>query len=207
MAGVARPKTHDDALRGRLLDLAAQLVASHGARALTLRTLATAAGTSTSAIYSLFGGKPELFGALHAAAFGQFGACQHAVAVTDDPVADLMTLAVAYRDWALAHPQLYAVMFGGALTPSLPADFDCPYAEQSMHPLQRAAGRLIDSGDTAAGASVGAISVALWATVHGFVSLELAQLLAPDLPPAPELYLATCRAALAGWLGANRPVR
>lgn len=54
----------------------------------------------TSAIYSLFGGKPELFAALHKAAFANFSAAQHAVGNSDDPQADLMALADAYRDWA-----------------------------------------------------------------------------------------------------------
>ncbi|MDQ2847915.1 MAG: TetR/AcrR family transcriptional regulator [Actinomycetota bacterium] len=203
---MARPKIHDDALRDRLLDSAARLVARDGARALALRTLAAEAGTSTSAIYSLFGGKPDLFAALHKAAFADFSASQHAVGNSGDPQADLMVLAETYRDWALQHPQLYAVMFGGALTPALPADFDCPYAAESMRPLQQAAGRLIETGATSAAATVDAISVSLWATVHGFVSLELAQVLVPDSAPQ-HAYRVTCRVAIDGWLARRRPVR
>lgn len=117
-----------------------------------------------------------------------------------------MALADAYRDWALQHPQLYAVMFGGALTPALPADSDCPYAAESMQPLQQAAGRLIDTGINTAASTVDAISVSLWATVHGFVSLELAQLLSPGDAPQ-DAYRASCRAAIAGWLARQWPVR
>lgn len=160
----------------------------------------------TSAIYSLFGGKPEHFATLHKADFADFSADQHAVGSTDDPQADLMMLADTYRNRALQHPQLYAVMFGGALTPALPADFDCPYAAESMAPLQQAAGRLIDTGATTAAATVDAISVSLWATVHGFVSLELAQVLGPGDAPQ-DAYRASCRGASDGWLARQRPVR
>lgn len=97
-------------------------------------------------------------------------------------------------------------MFGGALTPALPADFDCPYAAESMRPLRQSAGRLIETGTTSAAATVDAISVSLWATVHGFVSLELAQVLVLDSAPQ-DAYRASCRAAVAGWLARRRPVR
>ncbi|MGI8418399.1 MAG: hypothetical protein ACR2P2_19815 [Nakamurella sp.] len=65
--------------------------------------------------------------------------------------------------------------------------------------------RLIETGTTAA-ATLDAISVSLWATVHGFVSLELAQLLTTGEAPL-DAYRASCRAAIAGWLASQRPVR
>ena len=52
---MARPKTYDERLRRTLVDTAAELIAAHGAEALALRPLAERAGTSTNAVYSLFG--------------------------------------------------------------------------------------------------------------------------------------------------------
>ncbi|MET0798548.1 MAG: TetR family transcriptional regulator, partial [Rhodococcus sp. (in: high G+C Gram-positive bacteria)] len=54
---MARPRIHDAELRTRLLEAAAETVARHGVDSLSLRKLAAAQGTSTTAIYSLFGGR------------------------------------------------------------------------------------------------------------------------------------------------------
>ena len=63
---MARPKVHDEVLRGRLLERARTLLSSQGPAALSLRTLAADVGTSTTAVYALFGGKPGLLEALTA---------------------------------------------------------------------------------------------------------------------------------------------
>ena len=55
-----RPKTHDDALRRRLLERAGELLSTEGPGAVSLRKIATDVNTSTTAVYSLFGGKPAL---------------------------------------------------------------------------------------------------------------------------------------------------
>ena len=69
-----RPKVHDAALRLRLLECAGTALSTGGLAALSLRTLAAAVGTSTTAVYALFGGKPGLLEALHAEAFSRLGA-------------------------------------------------------------------------------------------------------------------------------------
>ena len=69
-----RPKVHDAALRLRLLECAGATLSTRGLAALSLRTLAADVGTSTTAVYALFGGKPGLLAALHAEAFARLGA-------------------------------------------------------------------------------------------------------------------------------------
>ena len=106
--------------------------------ALSLRTLAAEVGTSTTAVYSLFGGKPALLGALFEESFSSFGASQQAVPVTGDTLADLLALGRAYWTWARAHPDLYGVMFGQVLggfacTPEQEAS-----AEATIGPLSTA---------------------------------------------------------------------
>lgn len=100
-----RPRTHDDALRARLLDRAATLVSEHGTDALGLRGLAADVGTSTTAVYSLFGGKPELVRELGDLAERRF--TEH---LRGADGADPVALGMAYRRAALADPHLYAIM-------------------------------------------------------------------------------------------------
>ncbi|MEU0193944.1 TetR family transcriptional regulator [Streptomyces afghaniensis] len=64
-ASVARPKTHDESLRLRLLHRAAATVFDRGTAALSLRQLAADVKTSTTAVYSLFGSKAGLLDSLY----------------------------------------------------------------------------------------------------------------------------------------------
>ncbi len=203
---MARPRVHDAALHGRLLQTAAHLVAENGAGSVSMRRLASAAGTSTTAVYSLFGGRPALFAALHAAAFADFGAAQHTAPISDEPAQDLMALAHAYRDWALSHPQLYAVMFAGALGNHLPPDLDPQLALDTMRPLENASARFIASGRAVPDASTARLSIALWSAVHGFVSLELLQFLDPDATAGRQSYTWAMSALLRGWTAQPGPV-
>lgn len=112
---MARPKLYDEALRRRLIDTAAQVIATYGVEGVALRSLATACGTSTNAVYTLFGDKETLVDTVLLEGMLSLHDDQRAVPFTDDPVQDLMDLGRAYRAWALANRTLYQVIFGGRL--------------------------------------------------------------------------------------------
>jgi AcrR family transcriptional regulator len=182
-----------------LLDAAAETVSTQGVTVLSLRTLAARAGTSTSAVYALFGGRPQLLNALFVRAFTGFGASQNAVAVTADPLADLVGLGHAYRDWALSNRHLYAIMFGGALTGIEPDEADLEECRSTMDPLLSAVSRGLDAG-LLGHAPAESIALAIWSAVHGAVSLETTVGLL-DLPPAARdvQYDAVLQSILRGW--------
>src|SRR3954471_22480152 len=98
--------------RARLLDAALRTLEESGPEALQARRLTAEIGASTQALYTLFGGMPALFEAIVTEGFVRFAAHVDAVPETDDPVADFFRQGRAYVDWALAHPQLYRLMFG-----------------------------------------------------------------------------------------------
>ena len=194
---VPRPKVHDAALRLRLLECAGETLSTGGLAALSLRTLAAAVGTSTTAVYALFGGKPGLLEALHAEAFSRLGGRLHAVPLGTDPVADLVALGRAYRDAALSDPHLYEAMFGGAL----PAGEQWwAVAAPIFRPVVEVVERAVASGALRAGTDPATVSLALWATVHGLVSLHLRGLHPSDAPAPDEVFDQALRAAVAGWL-------
>jgi AcrR family transcriptional regulator len=200
---VPRPKLHDDALRSRLLDNAAELLTSEGLAALSLRRLAAATGTSTSAVYALFGGKPGLLRALFAEAFARFGAHLDTVAPSDDPLTDLLALARAYRASAIADPHLYAVMFGSPMPGGTPASHDRTHADTTFTPLFDTVRRAIAAG-LLRDEPPGVIATALWANLHGLVSLELG--CGPSFPveKPTEVFETAIRANLAGWRTGNK---
>jgi AcrR family transcriptional regulator len=193
-----RPKVHDEALRVRLLEHAVRTLSEDGPDALSLRKLAAQVGTSTTAVYSLFGGKPGLLNAVYDEAFARFGDRLAQVTPSDDPLADLAALGEAYRASALDEPHFYQVMFGpvgGVVTPS-PESLE--RAEATFRPLLDTVRRAIEAGQLRDDDPV-TIATSMWATVHGLVSLELRALLPPDVGAPDRLYRTAFRAMGEGW--------
>ncbi len=170
------PKVHDAALRDVLLTQTSRLVAEHGADAVSVRTVASAAGTSTSAVYALFGSRDHLLAAVAAEAVARFASHLAAVGQQDDPVARLLDLGRADRASALEDPHFYRVMFGAGTARLRAAEKDLP---TTFSVLQQAAQRCIDSGRCAVD-DAERMANTLWALVHGLVELELAGLIDGD---------------------------
>ena len=173
---MSRPKVYDEDLRGRLIARAARVIAESGVDNLGVRQVAAAEGTSTSAIYSMFADRAGLILEVGRTASLGFVAAQRAVPVTDDPNADVFNLGVAYRAWALDHPELYLVLMAPAL-PALHLEGPIPEAE-AAGPLRDVIGRLIGSGIFPP-VDLNMVLGIFWASVHGFVSLELAGYFTP----------------------------
>jgi AcrR family transcriptional regulator len=190
-----RARTHDEALRVKLLSQAQATLSTHGAAGLSLRTLARDCGTSTTAVYALFGGKRGLLTALFDDAFGRLGHLLAEVHPGADPLEDLVRLAAAYRRGALAEPHLFAVMFDGETV--LPAAAEARTAAgTALGPLREVVARAVEERVLRADTDPVAASVTLWATVHGWVTLQLRGFLPPG---AEALFENALRAVLDGW--------
>src|SRR5438552_11475246 len=99
------------ALRPALIEAAARLIATEGASGLTLRRVAEEVGTSTMAVYTHFGGMPELRRAVRREGFARLAARAAELGVSEDPVADLAGLGLGYYEHAMGEPDLYRVMY------------------------------------------------------------------------------------------------
>jgi AcrR family transcriptional regulator len=194
---VPRPRTHDEALRLRLLDRAGVLLSSEGAAALSLRRLAADVGTSTTAVYSLFGGKPALVRELFVEAFRRFGGHLLAVPRTDDPGEDLIQLGLAYRRSALADPHLYPIMFANIVPGFEPDEQVNNEARAALTPLIEAARAGIAAG-AFLDVPADTVMMSCWGLAHGMVSLELNGY-APDDLDIDVAYERALRANLTGW--------
>jgi AcrR family transcriptional regulator len=105
---MGRPRQHDETTRSELLDAAEKLLAERGLAALSVREAADAIGTTTRAIYSVFGGRPGLLAALYVRGFEILGALIDELPLTDDPQADLVNAGVqGFRRFAVGHPNLF----------------------------------------------------------------------------------------------------
>ena len=107
---MGRPREHDERTATALLDAAERTIQAHGVAALSVRGVADEVGTTTRAVYSLFGSKDGLLVALAARAFELLGAAVHALPTTDNPADDLVSAGVdVFRPFALDHPILFRV--------------------------------------------------------------------------------------------------
>jgi AcrR family transcriptional regulator len=121
---MGRPREHDQNTAAALLATAERLLQERSTAALSLREVASGAGVSTRAVYSLFGCKEALLGALGTRAMELLHEGIDAIPVTDDPRRDLLQAALVFRRFALDHPALFDVAFhraGPAIRPRFQA--------------------------------------------------------------------------------------
>jgi AcrR family transcriptional regulator len=193
---MARPVIHDQHVQDRLLAVTAELVDREGPARVTLRDVAAAADTSTTAIYSLFGGKAQLLTAAVDDGFRSFGDSQREAAK-----GGLLALGRAYRVWALEHPALYRLMFGGALAAYVDCSPTPDVASNSMLPLVEAVVAAQHEGALRKD-DPGLVAMAIWGQVHGLVSLELAQMNDPATDWA-AIYEAALDSVARAWAAQN----
>ncbi|MGW5480375.1 WHG domain-containing protein [Streptomyces sp. NPDC004008] len=189
---MGRPRTNDAAVRERLVVCATEMLARGPRESVTVRAVAAAADASTTAVYSLFGGKDGLIGAVRDRAVDSLFQDLSAVPASEDPLTDIYALAIAYRRWGFGHSHLYTVLFGGAQSfePS-----DAVGTHDPIRPLIAAIDRAV--ADSLLAGEATAIALSLWVTLHGLVTLELAGAL--DAPTAEAAFRSAIHAALRGW--------
>ena len=168
---MGRPREHDERTRARLLEAASRILAVEGSAALSVRRIANEVGTTTRAIYSLFGSKQGLVRALCHDGFAALDRRVAAVVPTDDPAADLTAMLAAYRASALERPDLYQVMFA-ATPPFEPTPAEQAFSLRSLDRLRATVTRGVDAG-AFPGRDPHQLTMQIWALAHGLASLEL----------------------------------
>ena len=189
---------HPD-LESGIKESAWQQINEKGAAALSLRGIARSLGITAPAIYNYFPNRDALVTALIVDAYLSLAESQRRALVPlsqDDHPLRLRTLGLAYRQWALAHPGQYNLIFGTPIPNyHAPLEITGPAAGQSMFALIET----IDAAYRAGKLDVVELSpelmamvapwvekfgydghpcvihytVASWAQIHGLVSLEL----------------------------------
>jgi AcrR family transcriptional regulator len=170
-------------VRTRLVAAAARLLAEGGPDGVSVRRVAAAIGTSTMAVYTHFGGKPELLRAVSVEGFRHLAARLAEVEPTDDPVADIAALGRAYRRSALDDPHLFAAMFGRNVAEVMATEDERIEALATFITLVDTVQRAVDAGRFDP-APADQLALDFWAGIHGLCTIELgAGLAAPDQAP------------------------
>jgi AcrR family transcriptional regulator len=188
---MGRPKEHDDATRERLLQAAERLSATKGFDALTVRAVAEEAATTTRAVYALFGSKDGLEQALHEAMYTRLRDLERARRRREDPRADLLELALAYRRWAVERPERYAAAIHRLGQPRRPASEEgIAVSREALDELRQAVQRCYDMGLLAVGPDD--VVIHMRAVAHGLAEFESLEMLGPD----PERHWRTVISAM-----------
>lgn len=177
-----RGRTPSADVERELIAAAEAVLAREGPAGVTVRAVAAEARVAPMSVYNRFAGKDGLVEALLVIGFDRLREAMERGA-EPGPRDRLRGCGLRYREFALANPHLYAVMFGDAI----PHELDSEAVEE--HALA-ALGALVRQVELAAAAGVIAApdpaetAQHLWSAVHGAVSLELKGLVQTPDPAA-----------------------
>ena len=167
------PRPAQPDVRRALIEAAATKLAETGPDGLSTRQLAREVGVSTTAVYTYFGGMDDLVRAMVHEGFARLNSALTATADSGDPVADVVRLGRIYRENALRHRHLYAVMFGGSAMAGFSlTDEDRGHGLYTLDLLVTAVERCVRAGRFRAG-DPALMAHQLWMSVHGIVTLEI----------------------------------
>ena len=183
-----RREREREEIRTRILDAARELFASEGVESVTMRRIADRIEYSPTAIYFHFRDKESLLAELCECDFREFAHGFTALSEIADPLERLRAIGRAYVEFGLANPSHYRWMF---MTPK-PANEKTDLStkgnpeEDAYAFLKQILGELLAQGRLRDGlTNVELLAQAIWATIHGLVSLEIAKNQDPWVDWAP----------------------
>jgi AcrR family transcriptional regulator len=136
-----------------------------------VRRVAEESGTTTQAIYTLFGGKAGLIEGLYLEGWERLYGALEAVEESSDLLDYIARLGDAYRACAYANPHFYELMFGKPIAGFEPPERTRREARSGFRLLRETVQRAINAGCLAGDADE--ICHLLWVVAHGFVDLRL----------------------------------
>jgi AcrR family transcriptional regulator len=195
---MGRPREHGEKTRSALLAVAGQILDADGVESLTVRRVAEAAGTTTRAVYTIFGDKSGLLRALFQTMAETMRRHHEAVPVMNDPFEEIQQLALAYRAAALEQRNLYDFYYRSLRPHAKISTEDAALAFRTFERVLSTLRRIVDAG-LFGSRTVDSTGLQLWALVHGLASLELRGFLADSDQVARERWRSAVGAALAGY--------
>lgn len=156
-------------LQRAILDEARRVLEAQGYAALSTRRIASAVGCTATSIYLYFQSKDALVHALIDEGFIELNArIDAAVQEPGSPLERLRTASLAYVEFGLERPQYYEIMF--MLRPAQMERYPAEAYRRARRPLETFAHVTGLAPDEAA-----CRGTIVWTTLHGLVSLLIAQ--------------------------------
>lgn len=172
-----RVMMHDD-----ILTAARQIVKQHGYKELSMRALAKAVGVTAPTLYDYFDSKDAVLDAMYLEGTrGLQTSFEEAIASHPDGIGQLPALGHAYRQFAQANPDLFMLIFGRIDATYRPGEQQRDSAMAMKEPVIEAVIAAIESGQMEP-CDPHMASHFMWTTVHGFVMLEINEVLEKCTP-------------------------
>lgn len=165
-----RRRTASAQVAPALLDAAQTVLDRDGQPGVSIRAVAREAGVAAMSVYNRFGSRDGLLIVLAARAFTELA--QSLVTSDDlDPIRRFRQICWGYREFALTHPERYALIFSVGSPVTLPA------SKEASSRGNEAFGYLVDAVEALNG-SLSGIEAAqtVWNALHGAVTIELADI-------------------------------
>jgi AcrR family transcriptional regulator len=177
---MGRPREHDERTAAALLAAAERLVHDGGPDAVSVRAVASTVGTTTRAVYSLYGSKQGLMDALAVHAFDLLRDGVSRLPATQAPVDDLVEAGLIFRRFAVEHPSLFRIAFGNTRDSPLrarPVVGDA--ASVALEVLKTKIARLADAGLIHSD-QIDEVTLHFDAVCEGLAAVELRGTFPPD---------------------------
>ncbi len=183
------PRRADPELEGKILDAAQKLWKKGGEKALTMRTVARAAGTNTPAVYRRFRDREDILR-------GMIERIRLEIAATLDAARSPEDGCERYLDYALSHPREYELFYQYS--------YDLYHSARSKRAGIKIEGQLAKDAmrrklTEGLGGSPGdheRVLTALWMTVHGAALLLIDKNILPEDAEAARSVFSAAVAAL-----------
>ena len=155
-----------------LLTSAAEILETEGPEGLSVRKIAAAAGVAPMGVYNHFESKFGIVEALFIQGFERLRDATESIGEIHDPYMALREGCRRYRALALAQPMVYRMMLMQGVPGFEPGQHAIEVAARAFDALVAAVQRAMASGVIAEAPPTETAQL-IWASIHGWVSLEL----------------------------------
>jgi AcrR family transcriptional regulator len=165
-----RTRTPSAQVERELLFAAEAVLVRDGLGGLTVRSVAAEAGVATMGVYNRLGGKAGLVSGLLSSGFDRLRTALEA-ADEPDPHTRLRGCCLRYREFALANPHLYTILFEDTITREHKSAGVGEHATACFGVLIRNVELAAAAGAIVA-PDVQEVAQQIWGAIHGAVALE-----------------------------------
>jgi AcrR family transcriptional regulator len=172
-------------MRADILNAGLEILREGGFTALSMRALAEAVGVRAPTLYDYFANKEEVLNELFLEGIKEIRQhFQPAMATSQPGVARIIGLGLAYRDFAIANPVLFQLVFGRIDSSYVPGEEQMQAGHDLYMLLRGEVEQAVEIGEFEA-ADIDILSMTIWSAIHGITTLELAGFSAKCAPDAP----------------------
>jgi len=172
-------------MRADILNAGLEILRVGGFPALSMRALAEAVGVRAPTLYDYFANKEEVLNELFLEGIREIREHFQPVMDSSTPgLARIIGLGLCYRDFAIANPVLFQLVFGRIDASYIPGEEQMQAGHDLYLLLRQEVEQALAMGELEPG-DPDVLSMTIWSAIHGITTLELAGFSAKCAPDEP----------------------